>query len=47
MKNFLVCKIYDKEYADKLLGGEIFMRPISEFGGWNVGKRDQVINNDF
>lgn len=31
---FLPCKILDKKWADKLLDGEVFMRPLSEFGSW-------------
>ena len=33
---FLPCKILDSKWAEKLLNGEVFMRPLSEFGSWNT-----------
>ena len=31
---FLPCKIVDRQWAEKLLDGEVFMRPLFEFGVW-------------
>lgn len=33
-KQFLPCKIVDRQWAEKLLDGEVFMRPLYEFGVW-------------
>lgn len=33
---FLPCKILDSKWAEKLLNGEVFMRPLFEFGSWNT-----------
>ena len=37
-KHFIPVKILQKEYADKLVQGEVFMRALYEFGSW--GKLD-------
>jgi hypothetical protein len=36
VKLFLPVKILDKQWADKLLKGSIFMRSLYEFGKWNL-----------
>lgn len=33
---FLPCKILNSKWAEKLLDGEVFMRPLAEFGSWNT-----------
>lgn len=45
--NFIVCKITDKKWAEKLLDGEVFMRPLNDFGGWNVCQRTSELKNHF
>jgi hypothetical protein len=35
VKVFLPVKIYDKQWAEKLLAGSVFMRSLYEFGNWN------------
>jgi hypothetical protein len=35
IKIFLPVKIYDKQWAEKLLNGSVFMRSLYEFGKWN------------
>lgn len=49
MKNFLVAKITDRKWADKLLDGEVFFRPLDEFGSWNLDERRKSasLNNAF
>lgn len=48
---YLPIKVLDKEYADKLMQGEIFMRPLGEFGSWRISENSnlggEVLNNDF
>ena len=34
LPHFLPCKIVDQQWAEKLLDGEVFMRPLYEFGFW-------------
>lgn len=47
-KHFIPVKITKKEYADKLVNGEVFMRSLHEFGSWgNVNEKDTVLNNDY
>jgi hypothetical protein len=33
---FLPVKIIDKQWADKLIGGSVFMLSLYEFGVWNL-----------
>jgi hypothetical protein len=42
---FYLVKVTDKKWADKLMGGAIFMRPLSEFG--DLLSRPAVSNNQF
>ena len=42
-KKFIPVKVTDREWAEKLLDGEVFMRPLYEFGAWNLKKRGQAI----
>jgi len=48
---FLPVKVLDKQWADKLMSGSIFMRSLYEFGIWNLGTKikDQAkeIDNSF
>ena len=46
---FLPVKITDKQWAEKLLEGSVFMRSLSEFGAWKIGtaKRAKEMNNNF
>lgn len=47
-KHFIPVKILQKEYADKLVQGEVFMRALYEFGSW--GKLDisnEELKNDY
>lgn len=46
---FIPAKVTDNEWAEKLLDGEIFMRPLHEFGSWGrVGNHmNKELNNDF
>lgn len=46
MEKFIPVKVTNKEWADKLLDGEVFMRPLHEFGSWNQ-KKDEAVNNQF
>ena len=46
-KKFIPVKVTDREWAEKLLDGEVFMRPLYEFGAWNLKKDDKQLNNDF
>ena len=36
VKVFLPVKVLDKQWADKLLDGSVFMRSLYEFGKWNL-----------
>lgn len=46
--HFIPVKITKKEYADKLVQGEVFMRALHEFGSWgNVNEKDTVLNNNY
>lgn len=36
MEKFILVKVTDKEWAERLLDGEVFMRPLHEFGSWSV-----------
>lgn len=49
MQRFIPVKITDRQWAEKLLDGDVFMRPLSEFGSWGkVEKhRDKQLNNNF
>jgi len=42
---YYIVKITDKEWADKLVAGEIYMRPISEFS--DILERPEKSRNDF
>ena len=42
---FYLVKVTDKKWADKLMGGEVFMRPLSDFG--DLLSRPAVSNNQF
>lgn len=33
---FIPCKILDRQWAEKLLDGEVFMRPLAQFGSWDT-----------
>lgn len=46
-KKFIPVKVTDREWAEKLLDGEVFMRPLYEFGAWNLKKEDKQLNNSF
>ena len=46
-KKFIPVKVTDREWAEKLLDGEVFMRPLYEFGGWNLKNRTSQLNNSF
>lgn len=46
-KKFIPVKVTDREWAEKLLDGEVFMRPLYEFGGWNLENRTAQLNNSF
>ncbi len=45
MERFIPVKVINKEYAEKLLDGEIFMRPLYSFGLWNRQKSEELDNN--
>lgn len=49
MKNYIVAKITDEQWAEKLLNGEVFMRPLREFGTWSLNEHidDEKLNNSF
>ena len=53
MKEFIPVKITDKKWADKLMQGEVFMRPLHDFGVWknhdeNKDKSEKaVLNNNY
>lgn len=44
---FIPVKITDSKWAEKLLDGEVFMRPLYEFGGWNQKNRVPELKNTF
>ena len=48
---YLPIKVLDKEYADKLMCGEVYMRPLEEFGSWRITEYKDLggkeLNNDF
>ena len=46
-KKFIPVKVTDREWAEKLLDGEVFMRPLYEIGGWNLENRTSQLNNSF
>ena len=46
MEKFIPVKVTDKEWAERLLDGEVFMRPLHEFGSWNENK-DSSVSNQF
>lgn len=47
---YLPIKILDKQWAEQLMQGNVYMRALAEFGAWNMEarrKNDEDINNDF
>lgn len=46
-KKFIPVKVTDREWTEKLLDGEVFMRPLYEFGGWDLQNRTSELNNTF
>lgn len=48
---YLPMKIYDRQWADKLMSGQVFMRPLAEFGSWRVLEQKdlggEALNNQF
>ena len=44
MDKFIPVKITDKEWADRLLDGEVYMRSLYEFGSWNKNKNEKLDN---
>lgn len=44
---FTPAKITDNQWAEKLLDGEVFMRPLREFGSWSRADKlnDKQLNN--
>lgn len=49
-QKFIPVKVTDKQWADKLMQGEIFMRPLHDFGIWNKNNSNtdnSVLNNNF
>lgn len=48
---YLPMKIYDRQWADALMSGQIFMRPLADFGCWRVlDQKDlggEALNNQF
>lgn len=46
MEKFIPVKVTDKKWANRLLEGEVFMRPLYEFGSWNM-RKDESLNNQF
>ena len=48
MNHFIPVKITDKQWADRLVHGEVFMRALHEFGLWgNVNEKDPALKNDY
>lgn len=47
-KHFIPVKITDKQWADRLVQGEVFMRSLHEFGSWgNIEGKVAALDNDF
>lgn len=44
MKKFIPVKVTDRKWAGHLFDGEVFMRPLHEFGIWNINKDGAVAN---
>jgi len=44
-KPFYIVKVVDKKWADKLLEGQVFMRPLSDFS--DIESRPDKCNNNF
>ena len=44
MQQFIAVKVLDRKWAEKLLDGEVFMRPLSEFGTWDKSSEIQDKN---
>jgi len=49
MPRFIPVKILDQKWADKLLDGEVYMRPLYEIGGWGRAKKplDKQLDNNY
>lgn len=47
MQKFVPVKITDRKWAEKLLQGEVFMRPLYEFGTWKKPSGDTVLDNNY
>lgn len=49
MKKFIPVRILEKEWAERFLSGEIFMRKNANFGTWNrlLMNDDKEINNNY
>ncbi|WP_233502984.1 hypothetical protein, partial [Collinsella sp. TF08-11AT] len=47
---FTVAKVTDAKYAEMLLDGDVYARPLNAFGGWdrlaNI-QNDPSVNNSF
>lgn len=46
LEKFIPVKVTDKKWAECLLDGEVFMRPLHQFGSWNKNK-DRSVANQF
>lgn len=48
---YLPMKIYDRQWADALMSGQVFMRPLADFGSWRVLEQKdlggETLNNQF
>lgn len=48
---YLPMKIYDRRWADALMQGQVFMRPLAEFGSWRISEQKdlggEALNNEF
>ena len=47
--SFVLARVMDRQWAEKFVEGEIFMRSLSDFGAWNVvkNKDDATLANNF
>ena len=46
VEKFIPVKITGRQWAERLLDGEVFMRPLYEYGSWNCSK-EEALNNNF
>jgi len=48
---YLPVKILDKQWADELMKGNVYMRALADFGAWNLQERirscEHELNNDY